>query len=118
MTPLRNGLYGVHRGMPVRLHRRRGREFLLADAEDHWVPAAELQPLQEVRTLGTAFGEPVQVLEWSEDEARVQLFSYQPWTEEYGGTHNWSDATVNVTIPRAAVKDVHEVVSDYPYARG
>ncbi len=112
----RNGLYGVLDGMPVRLDRRKDRDFLLADTDDHWVPARRLRPLQVIRTRGTAFGEPIQVLEWRGEQAYVQLFSYQPWIEEYLGTYDRSDSTCLVTIPRTAVNDVHEDVRDYPYA--
>ena len=115
--PPRNGLYGRLDGMPVALHRSEGDAFLIAGTTDRWVPAERLQPIQRIRTVGRAFGCPVQVLEFKGDEVEVQLFDYQPWIEEYHGSYDRSDGTALVTIPRSALSDVHEDVRDYPHPR-
>lgn len=116
-APPRNGMYGVLDGMPVRLHRSRGSDYLIAGTTDRWVPAERLQPIQRIRTLGMAFGSPVQVLEWHGDEVEVQLFEYQPWIEEYLGSYDRADGTALVRIPRTALTDIHEDVREYPRAR-
>jgi hypothetical protein len=115
-SPPRNGLYGMLDGMPVRLHRSRGDAYLIAGTTDRWVPAERLQPIQRIRTVGRAFGCPVQVLEFRGDEVEVQLFEYQPWIEEYLGSYDRSDGTALVTIPTSAVADVHEDIREYPHA--